>query len=188
MSRTLPLVLTVAATALAGCGGDGGLLDGSSAEDLQKSVSSVQQAVADGRCDAASKSAREGLQRVSALPSSVDEALVDRLREGFRTLRQQADTECEETPTTTETTPTEPTETAPPETTETTPPETTPDDTTTTSPDDTTTTSPEGGTDPGSGPDPGSGEGDDSGSGSGSGGTGGGTGSDDDSGGIAPGG
>ncbi|WP_210493948.1 hypothetical protein [Patulibacter sp. SYSU D01012] len=177
-SRTIPLVLTCAAAALAGCGSGKGLLDGSSAEDLQKSVSAVEQAVADGRCDEAASAAREGLQRVGDLPSSVDGALKDRLREGFRALREKADSECEERTPTTETTPPPTTETTPPETTETTPPETTPDDTTTTDPDDTTTTDPGGGTDPGSGPDPGSGEG---------GGTTTDDGSDDDSGGISPG-
>jgi hypothetical protein len=183
---SVPLALSCAVVALTGCGGSN-LLDGSTAQDLQQSLTSVSDAVDAGQCSAARKAARTGLQRVGDLPSSVDKDLRARLRTGFEELQDRIGTDCkaetttEETPTTTaapETT----TETAPvdpaPETTTT--ETTTPDGTTT---DDTTTT-----------PDDGSGNGDGNGSGGTGSGDGSGSGTDgggglggDDSGGVVPG-
>jgi hypothetical protein len=182
---SVPLALSCAAVALTGCGGSN-LLDGSTAQDLQQSLSSVSQAVDAGECSDARKAARTGLQRVSDLPSSVDTELRSRLRTGFEELQDRIATDC--TPeTTTETTPTT---TAPPETTTETAPvdpapeETVPDDTTTqdTTPEDPSTTPDDGsGSGPGNG-----GSGGTDGSGPGGGDDGGGVGGDD-SGGVVPG-
>lgn len=178
---TAPLALSCAAVALAGCGSSS-LLDGSSAQDLQQSLTTVSDAVDAGDCSEARKAARTGLQRVSDLPSSVDDALRSRLRTGFEELQDRIATDCESD---TKTTPPVTTETTPAPTTETTPaepaPETTPETTTPdeTAPEDPTTTA----------PDDGSGDGGSGGTDGGT-GTGGGTddgGSGDDSGGVVPG-
>lgn len=181
---SVPLALSCAAVALTGCGGSN-LLDGSTAQDLQQSLSSVSQAVGAGECSDARKAARTGLQRVSDLPSSVDSELRSRLRTGFEELQDRIATDC--TPeTTTEQTPTT---TTPPETTEeTTPTQPEPEPTV---PED---TSPQTTPDPSTTPDDSSG----SGSGNGNGGSGGTDGSGgggddggdvggDDSGGVVPG-
>lgn len=139
LPRLVPVILC-STVALVGCGGSG-LLDGSSAEDLQSSIARVKAAVVDGRCDEALSAARQGLERVDDLPSSVDQKLVTRLRDGFQELEDKIPTDCSpvETTTTPEpTTETTPTEPEPPVTTETTPTETTP--TTPTEPQTTTPT------------------------------------------------
>jgi hypothetical protein len=179
---SVPLALSCAAVALTGCGGSN-LLDGSSAQDLQQSLTSVSQAVDAGECSEARAAARTGLRRVSDLPSSVDGGLRSRLRTGFEELQDRIATDCKPETTTTETTPTT---TTPDPSTETTPVDPVPEQTV---PEETTPqeTTP----DPSTTPDDGSGGGDGSG---GSGGTDGGGGSDDggdlggdDSGGVVPG-
>lgn len=155
-------MLLCTALALAGCGDTSKLLDGSSAQELQASLSSVQQAAAEGRCEEAAAAADEGLQRISALPSSVDAALKRRLRKGFQEMKAKISDDCTDTtktettpevPSTTETTPEVPptTETTPetPSTTETTPE--TPTETTPSTPEPDTTTSPDGSGGTGSG-------------------------------------
>jgi hypothetical protein len=158
-SRSALLVLTCATVLATGCGSDSSLLDGSTAEELQSSLVSVQQAVDSGECTEARSAARAGLKRVDDLPSSVDSGLRDRLQSGFEKLRSRISDDCE-TPTTTAETPPPTTETTPetteePPPVETTPEETVPDETTTddTTPEDPTTTAPDsGGQGPGSGP------------------------------------
>lgn len=177
---SVPLALSCAAVALTGCGGSN-LLDGSTAQDLQESLSSVSQAVDAGECSDARKAARTGLQRVSDLPSSVDSELRSRLRTGFEELQDRIAADCTPETTTTE----ETTTTTPPETTEeTTPAEPEPEPTV---PENTT---------PQTTPDPSTTPDDNSGNGNGNGGSGGtdGGGSDDggdvggdDSGGVVPG-
>lgn len=142
LPRLAPVVL-LSTVALAGCGSSN-LLDGSSAEDLQASISRVEQAVRDGRCEQAMAAATEGLKRVQALPSSVDSKLRSRLRQGFEELEQRISSDCTPRQTTTTTPP--PTTTEPPATTETTPeptttetPQTTTTETTPTAPPETTT-------------------------------------------------
>ncbi len=131
ISRLLPVVLC-STVVLAGCGSSS-LLDGNSAEDLQASIERVKMAVEDGRCEQAMTAATEGLRRVDDLPSSVDDGLESRLRQGFQELEQRIPSDC--TPretTTTQPPPTTTTETTteeeppPVTTTETQPPETTP--------------------------------------------------------------
>jgi hypothetical protein len=174
---SVPLALSCAVVALTGCGGSN-LLDGSTAQDLQESLTSVSQAVDAGECSDARKAARTGLKRVEDLPASVDGELRSRLRTGFEELQDRIATDCTPETTTTE----ETTTTAPPETTEETAPvEPTPEPTVpeNTTPENTTP-------DPSTTPDSGSGNG-------GSGGTDGGGGDDDgdvggdDSGGVVPG-
>lgn len=145
LPRLAPVVL-FSAVALAGCGSSN-LLDGSSAEDLQASISRVEQAVRDGRCEQAMAAATEGLKRVEALPSSVDGKLRSRLRQGFEELEQRIPSDCnarettttEPPPTTTDAEPPATTDVEPPPTTTETPTETTPTETTPTAPPDTTT-------------------------------------------------
>jgi hypothetical protein len=181
---SVPLALSCAVVALTGCGGSN-LLDGSTAQDLQESLTTVSQAVDAGECSEARKAARTGLQRVEDLPGSVDGELRSRLRTGFEELQDRIATDCEPE-TTTETTPT--TTTTPETTTETAPVAPVPDETV---PDDTTTpdTTPE---DPSTTPDDGSGPGSGNGGsggtdGSGGGGDDGGDVGGDDSGGVVPG-
>lgn len=144
LPRLAPVVL-FSTVALAGCGSSN-LLDGSSADDLQASISRVEQAVRDGRCEQAMSAATEGLKRVEALPSSVDGKLRSRLRQGFEELEQRIPSDCTprdttttETPTTTTTETPTTTDEAPPETTTEVPPETTTTETTPTVPPETTT-------------------------------------------------
>jgi hypothetical protein len=163
--RSVPLVLSCAAVALAGCGGSS-LLDGSTASDLQDSLGKVQSAIDDGRCAQARQAASDGARRVDDLPSSVDAGLRDRLKTGFDELSSRVGTDCESTTTTTqttETTDTTPTDVTPTATTPTTTPSeptTTPDTPTTpqVDPPDTGTTDPGTGSGPGSGSDDGQGD------------------------------
>lgn len=111
--RSVPVVLSCAAVALAGCGSSG-LLDGASASDLQDSLSRVRTAIDDGRCSEARSAARSGAASVAELPDSVDGELRDRLRQGFDELATLAASDCEprtvtQPPTTTTTAPEEPT-------------------------------------------------------------------------------
>jgi hypothetical protein len=166
LRRPVPIVLSCAAVALTGCGGSS-LLDGNSASELQTSLSTVRAAIDDGRCSEARSAARDGLDRVEALPTSVDAELRDRLKQGFDELTDRVRTGCETTPTTTETTPTAPTITTDPvePTDPTTTDDTVPTDPTTTDdtvPTDPTTTDDGPPTDPGPPGDDG-GPGDDSG-------------------------
>jgi hypothetical protein len=144
-SRSVLLALSCAAVVTTGCGSDSSLLDGSTADELQTSLASVQDAVDAGECSAARSAARSGLKRVDDLPTSVDAELRDRLETGFQELRSRISSDCETpttptetTPATTETTPTTTEEQAPVETT---PEETVPEETTTeeTTPEPTTT-------------------------------------------------
>jgi hypothetical protein len=159
--RSVPLVLSCAAVALAGCGGSS-LLDGSTASDLQDSLGKVQSAIDDGRCAEARQAASAGARRVDDLPSSVDAGLRDRLKTGFDELSSRVGTDCESTTTTTQTTDTTDTQTtdvspAEPTTTDAAPPETTStQDSPATPPTDPPATGP---ADPGTGSGPGSGDG-----------------------------
>jgi hypothetical protein len=114
--RHVPLALTCAAVLLTGCGGSS-LLDGSTANELQDSLTTVRAAIDDGRCSEARSAAREGLQRVEELPSSVDSDLRRTLKDGFDELETRVGSDCEE-PVTTTTAPTTteeaPTTTVPP--------------------------------------------------------------------------
>lgn len=134
--RSVPLALSCAAVALAGCGSSSSLLDGSTASELQESLGRVRAAIDEGRCSQARSAARTGAERVDALPSSVDSELRDTLKRGFDELSSSVGTDCEtRTPTTTTTVPTETTTTtAPTEPAEPTTTTTTPTDPTTTDP------------------------------------------------------
>ncbi len=159
--RSVPLVLSCAAVALAGCGGSS-LLDGSTASDLQDSLGKVQSAIDDGRCAEARQAASAGARRVDDLPSSVDAGLRDRLKTGFDELSSRVGTDCESTTTTTQTTDTTDTATTtdavPTQTATTTAPAepTTTSDTPATPPTDPPDTGP---ADPGTGSGPGSDDG-----------------------------
>lgn len=128
--RSVPLVLSCAAVALAGCGGSSSLLDGSTASELQESLGRVRTAIDEGQCSQARSAARTGSERVDALPSSVDAELRDTLKRGFDELSSSVSTDCEESTPTTTTTPPETTTTTTP--TEPTTPEPAPTEPTTT--------------------------------------------------------
>lgn len=113
--RSVPLVLSCAAVALAGCGGSSSLLDGSTASELQESLGRVRAAIDEGECAQARSAARTGAERVDALPSSVDAELRDTLKRGFEELSSSVSTDCEpQTPTTTSELPPETTTTTAP--------------------------------------------------------------------------
>lgn len=112
--RPAPLALSCAVLFLTGCGGSN-LLDGSSASELQDSLTTVRTAISDGRCDEARSAARDGAERVGALPTSVDAELRKSLEQGFDELATLVRTDCEPPTTTTEATPTT-TEVVPPPT------------------------------------------------------------------------
>lgn len=126
--RSVPLVLSCAAVALAGCGGSS-LLDGDTASELQSSLSKVRTAIDEGQCAEARSAAKSGAAKVDRLPSSVDADLRSNLKTGFEDLSARVATDCDATSTSETPTTTTPT------TTET----TTTQDTTPTEPDGTTT-------------------------------------------------
>lgn len=111
--RLLPVLLGCTALSLAGCGSSS-LLDGDSASELQRSLSSVRAAIDSGQCSAARTAAREGTQKVDRLPSSVDAELKTSLKAGFQDLTSRVASDCESTDETTTTTPPPTTTTAPP--------------------------------------------------------------------------
>jgi hypothetical protein len=150
LSLLLAAVLGAGAGPLAGCGGDrDALLPASRADALKAALDDVEQAVQGGDCEAAERAVTRARSELVEMPQSVDDRLVDRLREGVDRLDTLAPQECEQqaqetapeppaatttTPetTATETAPTETTETAPTEPPDTAPTETGPSPTTTT--------------------------------------------------------
>jgi hypothetical protein len=154
------LALAFVPLALAGCGDKAPGIPRSDAADLIGLLKKAQDESDDPqRCDELLATVREIAAKVRDLPSKTDADVRDSLANGVRNLAESSRRQCEETQTTTTTTPTVPTtETAPPPTTETIPPpttETTPPPTTETTPPPTTppvpTTPDTGGTDPGNG-------------------------------------
>ena len=133
-------MLGVGAALLISCGGTGkGLIPAASAGPLRTDFETVEQAAenADGDCTATEAALLRAEEDFSALPSSVDAELSNRLRQGISNLRKQSLELCRQpltkTATTSSTTaPTTPTETT--ETTETTTPPTEGEATTPTEP------------------------------------------------------
>ena len=126
-----------AAVGLVSCGGDEeGLLPGDNAEQIVDNLNSVEQAAANGECDAAADGAEEVRSQIDDLGDEVNTQLKQRLSDGAERLVSVISTSCEEAVTTT----TEPTtdET----TTETTTTDETESTTTTTTTEPTTTTAP----------------------------------------------
>ena len=139
----LAAVLGVGSGVLVACGGSGGdrsdLIPQRSADRMNAALDDVRSAVDDGNCDSAGQALARARGVLVNLPASVDDQLVNRLREGFDNLRDIVPRECQDQQqsTSTETT-------APETTTQTTPTDTTPTDTTPTdtTPTNTTTTTP----------------------------------------------
>jgi hypothetical protein len=159
--RAIPFVLAavlgVAAAALVSCGGTPSrrdLIPSGSADRMKSALSDVRSAVDSGDCAGAARALTRARGALVSLPSSVDDRLVARLRQGISRLEALAPRQCaqqdtqtttvqttetttpETTTTQTQTTDTTPTTT----TTTTTPTDTTPTATTTTPPTTTTTT------------------------------------------------
>ena len=140
----LALCLGVCASLLLACGGSNSdLIPRSDARSINEALDQAKQLIDDHECDQAPQAAAQVQERVRALPTSVDERLRVRLRQGAQSLVDRAGPTCLAATTTTETTPdTTSTETTPPDTTstETTQTDTTPTDTTTTTTPTTDTT------------------------------------------------
>ncbi|CAA9516366.1 MAG: hypothetical protein AVDCRST_MAG67-3016 [uncultured Solirubrobacteraceae bacterium] len=133
--RTLPYLLAALLGAgsalLAACGsGTEAGIPAADAEDLKSQITDVREAVEDGRCSDVPGQLRQVDDGIDDLPPSVDEQLVNNLREGSNKLLGLARDECDAEPTQTTTTETA---TTPAETT-TAPPPTTPAQTTTAPP------------------------------------------------------
>jgi hypothetical protein len=155
------LGLAIVPVALAGCGDkEPGIPRGDAAELIVLLKKAQVESDDPQRCDELLATVRDVAAKVRALPSSTDPDVRASLANGVRNLAASARSECENTQTTTTTTPTVPTtETVPPPTTETVPPPTTetvpPPPTTETTPPATTppvpTTPGTGGAGPGNG-------------------------------------
>jgi len=141
----LAAVLGVGCGVLAACGSGSGdrsdLIPQSSADRMKSALDDVRSAVDDGNCDSAGRALARARGVLVNLPASVDDRLVNNLRQGFNNLTNIVPKECQEQQQSTST------ETTTPETTtETTPANTATTDTTpttpTTSTGTTTTTTP----------------------------------------------
>ncbi|MEA2271876.1 MAG: hypothetical protein QOI98_584 [Solirubrobacteraceae bacterium] len=100
-------LLGVAASLLVACGGGNAkLIPGSSANALQSDLDAVANAVAAGRCAAATSALNSVRSDFKHLPVTVDPALRQRLAEGIALLQGRALTECKTNTQTTKTTPT----------------------------------------------------------------------------------
>ena len=144
--RAIPFVLAavlgVAAAALVSCGGTASrrdLIPPGSADRMKSALSDVRSAVDSGDCAGAARALTRARGALVSLPSSVDDRLVARLRQGISRLQTLAPRQCAQQDTQTATVQT--TETTTPETTTTQTPttDTTPT-TSTTTPTDTTPT------------------------------------------------
>jgi len=131
-------VLGVAAAFLVACGDRNGLIPPGAAHRLNADLSAVSSAVNARNCQAADTASSRVRGDILNTPSSVDQALVNRLSNGVDNLRRRAQAQCSETQqqstpvqTSTETNTTQ---------TNTTPTNTTPTSTTPTTPTSTTTT------------------------------------------------
>jgi hypothetical protein len=156
--RAIPFVLAavlgVAAAALVSCGGTPSrreLIPSGSADRMKSALTDVRSAVDSGDCAGAARALTRARGALVSLPSSVDDRLVARLRQGISRLEALAPRQCAQQDT--QTTTVQTTETTTPETTttqtqttDTTPTTatTTPTDTTptATTPPTTTTTTP----------------------------------------------
>jgi cell division septation protein DedD len=144
--RAIPFVLAavlgVAAAALVSCGGTASrrdLIPPGSADRMKSALSDVRSAVDSGDCAGAARALTRARGALVSLPSSVDDRLVARLRQGISRLEALAPRQCAQQDT--QTTTVQTTETTTPETTTTQTPttDTTPT-TSTTTPTDTTPT------------------------------------------------
>jgi hypothetical protein len=144
--RAIPFVLAavlgVAAAALVSCGGTPSrrdLIPSGSADRMKSALSDVRSAVDSGDCAGAARALTRARGALVSLPSSVDDRLVARLRQGISRLEALAPRQCAQQDT--QTTTVQTTETTTPETTTTQTPttDTTPT-TATTTPTDTTPT------------------------------------------------
>lgn len=136
----LSALLGVGCALLAACGGrtDAGI-PAADAEGLKSQITDVRQAVESGRCSDVPGQLRQVDDAIDDLPASVDDQLVNNLRDGADRLLSVARDECDASPTETTTTETATTETTQTETTQT---QTEPVETTTTPPPTTTTVAP----------------------------------------------
>lgn len=136
MRRFLPyvlaLVLGAGAALLAACGDSTrGGIPAADAADLNSQLEDVRDRVDDGNCDELSGQLRQVDNGIDDLPRSVDNRLIESLRDGADRLQRRAVQECNENRTPTQTEPAEtvteeePVQTQAPPRTQTTPPETT---------------------------------------------------------------
>jgi hypothetical protein len=133
-------ILGVATSTAVGCGSTNQhLIPSGASSRLQADFDRVANAVAAGRCAAASAGVQDAYNDYASLPATVDAGLRHRLKQGIDNLATRAPIQCAQAQTQTQTQPTT-TETQPPTTgTTTTPPPTTTTGTTTTPPPTTTT-------------------------------------------------
>ena len=143
--RAIPFVLAavlgVAAAALVSCGGTASrrdLIPPGSADRMKSALSDVRSAVDSGDCSGAARALTRARGALVSLPSSVDDRLVARLRQGISRLETLAPRQCAQQDT--QTTTVQTTETTTPDTTPTQTPTTDTTPTTTTTPTDTTPT------------------------------------------------
>ena len=141
MRRSAPLAVLLTAAAVTGCGGENPrLIPDRSADALIAIVDEAADRQADGRCEQAQESVRDGRSRVQGLPRRVDAGLRANLDEWFVHLGEEIREACREeepeetptpspspTPTPTPTPTPEPTPTPTPEPTPTPTPEPTPE-------------------------------------------------------------
>jgi hypothetical protein len=143
--------LGAAAALLVACGSGGAnLIPVANAGPLQNDFNAIANAVANGNCAEVTRALQQAHSDASALPTTVDPRLRDRINQGLADLDSRAPSECARNSTatqtstapttTTQTTATQTTTTAPPTTSTTTPTTTTPPPTSTTP--TSTTTSP----------------------------------------------
>jgi hypothetical protein len=127
------LVLAACLAAFAGCGSDeeGAGIPPDAAAALERQLASIQDrfSVGGGACtditDGQDPNTTAVQQTIDSLPDDVDPDVRDALQQSFDRLFELVQQQCEEPPTETNTTETQPPETETTETTETTPPETT---------------------------------------------------------------
>ena len=163
--RTIPLLTAAIAVmvigAASGCGNSAKLLPPDQASALDSALQQVSDATGAGDCQQAEQALRSAQRAYAALPASVDQRLMARLKDGLQQLTLTVGPQCRAvaaqakpttnptTGTTTTSTPSTTTTTTTTSTPSTTTTTTTPTTTTTTTPPSTTSTGPNGGVTPG---------------------------------------
>jgi hypothetical protein len=89
------LLVTVAMTLFAGCGGSDGTIPADQGDPLVTRLDEVEGAVADGNCDGAQASADLFSTQVSQLPAGVDDEVKQVLIQAGQRLQELTATQCE---------------------------------------------------------------------------------------------
>jgi hypothetical protein len=91
----IPLLVCAFALTLAGCGSDdGGTIPPGDADTMLNYIQAIEEAVAEGDCEAASDNATELVNVVNTLPNDVDTEVAGELTRAADNLNELADTDC----------------------------------------------------------------------------------------------